>query len=68
MLSRYGLWVDWREDWDLNLKTEQIMFNLEGEKSLIDIAYELDLPFESIYGYLDRLYEAGLIDKCPKAA
>ena len=63
MLSRYGLWVDWREDWDLNLRTEQIMFNLEGDKSVIDIAWELELPVETVRTYLDRFAEAGLIEK-----
>ena len=63
MLSRYGLWVDWREDWGLNLKTEQIMFNLEGDKSLIDIAYELDLPLVSVRDYLGRMSDAGMIKK-----
>lgn len=63
MLSRYGLWVDWRKDLELNLKTEQIMFNLEGDKSLIDIAHELELPLSSVRDYLERVYDAGLIEK-----
>lgn len=63
MLSRYGLWIDWRVDWDLNLRTEQIMFNLEGDKSVIDIAFELELPVETVRTYLDRFVEAGLIEK-----
>ncbi len=68
MLSRYGLWVDWREDWNLNLKTEAIMFNLEGNKSLIDIAYELELPINTVRTYLDRFADAGLIEKLPLSA
>ena len=63
MLSRYGLWVDWREDWALNLATEAIMMMLEGDKSVIDIAYELNLPLNTIHRYLDRLHAAGLIRK-----
>lgn len=63
MLSRYGLWVDWREDWDLNLKTEAIMLLLEGDKSVIDIAYELKLPLTTVRAYLERFLEAGLIEK-----
>ncbi len=57
------LWVDWREDWDLNLKTEAIMLNLEGNKSAIDIAFELELPIPTVRMYLDRFAEAGLIEK-----
>ena len=48
MLSRFGLWVDWRENKELNLKTEKIMFMLEGDKSIIDIAFELDLNYEEV--------------------
>lgn len=63
MLSRFGLWVDWREDRALNLKTEKIMMMLEGDKSLIDIAYELDLPLATVRRYLDRFAAAGLVEK-----
>ena len=65
MLSRYGLWVDWREDRDLNLKTEHLMMMLEGDRSVIDIAHELSLPLETVRRYLDRFAEAGLISKSP---
>lgn len=63
MLSRYGLWVDWREDWPLNLATEAIMLKLEGDLSIVDIAVELDLSFDTVRNYVDRFYEAGLISK-----
>lgn len=63
MLSRHGLWVDWRENLDLNLKTEAIMLMLEGDKSLIDIVYELGLPFETVRHYLGRMAQAGMIDQ-----
>ncbi len=66
MLSRHGLWVDWRENRDLNLKTERIMMMLEGDRSVIDIAYELGLPVTTVSGYLDRFAEAGLIEKQPQ--
>ena len=63
MLSRYGLWVDWRIDRDLNLATEKIMLMLEGNKSLIDISYELELPLSTVRPYVDRLIDAGLVEK-----
>ncbi len=65
MLSRFGLWVDWREDRDLNLKTEKLMTMLEGDRSVIDIAFELSLPLATVRRYLDRFAEAGLIEKSP---
>lgn len=63
MLSRFGLWVDWREDRELNLKTEKLMTMLEGDRSVIDIAFELGLPAETVRRYLDRFHEAGLIER-----
>ena len=63
MLSRYGLWVDWRINKSLNLKTEAIMLMLEGEKSIIDIAYELNLNFQDVFEYIEKLYSEGLIEK-----
>ena len=65
MLSRYNLWVDWREN-KPNLKTEAIMLMLEGDKSIIDIAYELELPYEIVLDYINKIYEAGLIKKINK--
>jgi aminopeptidase-like protein len=63
MLSRHGLWVDWRQDLALNLSTESIMLLLEGDKSVIDIAFELDLPVRTVRTYIDRLAAAGMVDK-----
>lgn len=68
MLSRYGLWVDWRDDWDLNLKTEAIMLKLEGDKSVLELAWELGLPMETVRHYLDRFHDAGLITRSYKPA
>lgn len=65
MLSRYGLWVDWREDRALNRATEQIMMMLEGDKSVIDIAFETDVPAATVHRYLARLQDAGLIEASP---
>ena len=62
MQSRYGLWVDWRENRALNLKTEEIMFMFEGNKSLIDIAYELELNYKDVKKYVDKILEKGLIE------
>jgi len=62
MLSRYGLWVDWRENRELNLATEKMMLMLEGQHSVIDIAFELELSFEVIFHYLEKYRSEGLIE------
>ena len=62
MLSRHGLWVDWREDRALNLATERIMLMLEGDQSIIDIAHAVDLPLNTVRSYVNRFVDAGLVE------
>jgi len=62
-LSGYGLWVDWRINKKLNQNIEQIMLRLEGDKSVFDIAEELDMEFNNVLDYLNRFFEKGLIIK-----
>jgi aminopeptidase-like protein len=61
-LSRYELWVDWRENRELNDKCEQIMHLLDGDLDLIDIAYKLELDFNVLKDWLDRFLQHGLIE------
>jgi aminopeptidase-like protein len=61
-LSRYGLWVDWRENFALNRKLEAIMLRLEGDRSLFTIAEEVELPFGDVRGWVERLRELGLVE------
>jgi aminopeptidase-like protein len=62
-LSGYGLWVDWRINKKLNENIEQIMLNLEGDKSIFDIAEELDMDFNEVLNYVNKFLEKGLITK-----
>jgi aminopeptidase-like protein len=63
MLSRYGLWVDWRDHRALNLAIDDLMCLLDGDLSVIDIAHQLSLPASAVFFYLDQFFEAGLIEK-----
>jgi aminopeptidase-like protein len=60
-LSRHGLWVDWRVDPRLNEQTHHIMWCLEGDKSISEIALETSLPFSTVHTYVERFREAGLV-------
>lgn len=62
-LSGYGLWVDWRENKKLNENIEQIILRLEGDKSLFDIADELNIDFADVRNYADKFLEKGLITR-----
>lgn len=62
-LSGYGLWVDWRVNEKLNQNIEQIMFGLEGDKSIFDIAEELEMNFYDVLNYVNKFFENDLIEK-----
>jgi len=62
-LSRYGLWVDWRENRKLNSTLDNLMFYLEGDKSILEIAKELEIPYNELYILFDRLEKSNLIKK-----
>ena len=62
-LSRFGLWVDWRDNWELNRNIDSIILNLEGDKSVFEISKELDMDFETVHEFLENLHSKGLIEK-----
>ncbi|MHA7733140.1 DUF4910 domain-containing protein [Nitrosopumilus sp. S6] len=62
-LSGYGLWVDWQDDPKQNLLAEKIFMEFEGEKSIIDIAEQFDLPFKQVLEYVNKFVDAGLVEK-----
>jgi aminopeptidase-like protein len=54
-LSKYGLWVDWRINQELSRNIEKIMLNLEGDKTVFDIAEELDMDFNDALEFVNKL-------------
>lgn len=62
-LSGYGLWVDWKINQKLNQNLERIMFNLEGDKTIFDIAEELNMDFDDVLSFVNKLKEANLIEQ-----
>jgi len=62
-LSGHGLWIDWRINKKLNQNIEQIMLKLEGDKSIFDIAEEMDMDFYDVLNYVDKFLEKKLIEK-----
>ncbi len=62
-LSGYGLWIDWRKNKKLNQNVEKIMLRLEGDKSVFDIADELNMDFKEVLEYVDKFFKKGLIKK-----
>ena len=64
-LSRYGLWVDWRTNWDLSLAQDRIMVLLEGGHSIYDIAEEVKLDYWQIRDFLEKFREQDLVRADP---
>jgi aminopeptidase-like protein len=62
-LSGYGLWVDWQDNLEQNLLLEKFFMEFEGDKSIIDISEQFDLPFKKVYEYVNKFVDAGLVEK-----
>jgi aminopeptidase-like protein len=62
-LSGHGLWVDWRENWDLNRAIEKIMMRFEGDTSVFDIASELGLDYWETWSYVEKFRGKGLVTR-----
>ncbi len=45
-----------------NERAHHLLWCLEGDKSLSDIALEIDLPFDSVRAYVQRFVDAGLVE------
>jgi aminopeptidase-like protein len=64
-LSGHGLWVDWRENWDLNRAIEKIMMKFEGEHTVFDIAEQVGLDYWMVRDYVERFRVEGLVRALP---
>jgi aminopeptidase-like protein len=62
-LSRYGLWVDRKKNAKFNSILDDLLLSLEGDKSVIEIAKELDVSYSELHAWLNKLYELNLINK-----
>lgn len=62
-LSRYGLWVDWRINKKLNQNIERIMLSVEGDKTVSDIADELNMEFDDVLDYINKFLDKKLVKR-----
>ncbi len=66
-LSRYGLWVDWRRDWTMNMAIDLIMLLMDGVRSVFDIAdainreFELAVQYDQVRDFVTRALDKGLV-------
>lgn len=60
-LSRYGLWVDWHTNRELNHAIEKVMLRFEGYHSIFDIAMEVGLQYWETREYVEKFRTNDLI-------
>ena len=60
-LSGHGLWVDWRENWDLNRAIEKIMMRFEGEHTIFDIAEQVGPDYWIVRDYVEKFRAKGFV-------
>jgi len=60
-LTKYGLWKDWRKDLKASGDITELMYALEGDKTVFQIAEQIGMDFEALLGLLDKFHQNGLI-------
>ena len=46
-----------------NKYNNHLLYNVDGEKSVMDLSEKADLKFEVSLSYLEQLHESGVIEK-----
>ena len=64
-MSKYDLWVDEKENYDLLLKQHMILQYINGKHSVYEISNLVKMNFEHLLVFLEKLFEFHLIEKFP---
>jgi aminopeptidase-like protein len=64
-LSGNGLWVDWRDNFDLNRASEKMMMSFEGQDSIFDIAEDVGLDYWAVHQYVEKFRAKGFVEALP---
>ena len=59
--SGYGIWIDYRTNPEGHRRLFEIMERCDGERTISDIAVELDVPFRSVLEVVDLLRQKDLV-------
>ena len=59
-MSRYGLHIDWYQDRQASEQFFNILYRIDGTRTLVAIANYLRIPFHSVRTVADKLVSAGL--------
>jgi aminopeptidase-like protein len=59
--SGYGIWVDYRQNSEGHRYLFRIMERCDGERTVADIALELEIPFQAVWGIVSTFADKGLV-------
>jgi aminopeptidase-like protein len=59
--SGYGIWIDYKQNPEGHQRLFEIMERCDGERTIADIACELDISFKSVAEVVDLFYKNGLV-------
>jgi aminopeptidase-like protein len=60
-LSGYGIWIDYRENPEGNRRLMEIMERCDGEHTVADIAWDLEISFQSVWEVVSLLQSKDLV-------
>jgi aminopeptidase-like protein len=60
-LSGYGIWIDYRTNPEAHRRLFEIMERCDGERTVADIAAELEISFQAVWEVLDLLAGKNLV-------
>ncbi len=59
--SGYGIWIDYKVNPEGHRNLFQIMERCDGERTVADIAIELDIPFQAVWDIVSQFAEKDLV-------
>ena len=68
--SRYNLFLDKSQDTEANKRFFDVMFDIDGTKSVADIAARHGIGFSAVWSVVERLAQNGLVSlqRCPQGS
>jgi aminopeptidase-like protein len=63
--SGYGIWIDYKVNPEGHRNLFQIMERCDGERTVADIAVELDIPFQAVWDIVSQFAEKDLVTFSP---
>lgn len=62
-LSSYNMWVEWNDNPEKRALTNSIMFSIDNNLSVFDIASNLKIDFDEILEFINNMTKVGLVKK-----